>query len=167
MQLFANTRGLDENLAFYSLAIINVAGFPGRIIGNHLADLFGPLNMLIPAAAGSSLSIWLMLAIRNPASLIVVSIIYGAFSGSYFSISVAALASLAKAPSDIGSKTGLGLAIVSFGIFGAGPIQGALLTSSFHWIRPIAFSGAITGAGALIHTVGRFMVAKEKGTRWV
>lgn len=167
MQLFAITHGLDVNLAFYSLAIINAAGFTGRIVGNHLADSLGPINMLIPAGAGSTLSIWLMLAINNSASLIIISIIYGAFSGAYLSLSVSALASLAKLPSDIGSKTGLGLAIVSFGLLGSSPAQGALLTSSFHWIRPIAFSGTMTGVATVLHIAVRMRVAREKGSRWV
>lgn len=38
------------------------------------------------------------------------------------------------------ARTGLALALSSFGSLGAAPVQGALLTHDFHWIRPIAFS---------------------------
>lgn len=30
---------------------------------------------------------------------------------------------------------------MSIGILASGPVQGALLTSQFHWVRPIVFSG--------------------------
>jgi len=167
MQLFAVKHGLDADLAFYSLAIINASGFFGRIIGNHMADSIGPITMLIPAAAGTSLSIWLMLAIKNSAGLVIISILYGAFSGAYLSLTIAALNSLAKVPAHIGAKTGLGLAIVSFGLLGSSPSQGALLTSTFKWIRPVAFSGTMTAAAAILHVIVRQVVVKEKGQRWV
>jgi len=162
MQLFAIQHGLDANLAFYSLAIINASGIFGRLAGNHLADSVGPITVLIPVAAGTSLSIWLVLVIKNSASLVIISILYGVFSGAYLSLTVAALGSLAEVPSHVGSKTGLGLAIVSLSLLGSSA-QGAMLTPMFHWIRPIAFSGSITAAGTIFHIIARQVVAKEKG----
>jgi hypothetical protein len=41
------------------------------------------------------------------------------------------------------ARTGIALALGSFGALGSAPIQGALLTTGFLWIRPIAFSGVI------------------------
>ena len=39
------------------------------------------------------------------------------------------------------ARTGLALAIVSPALLGSAPLQGALLTHDYKWIRPIAFSG--------------------------
>ena len=39
------------------------------------------------------------------------------------------------------AKTGLILALTSFAFMGSTPISGALLTSEFHWERPIVFAG--------------------------
>jgi len=167
MQLFAIKHGLDANLAFYSLAIINASGIFGRIAGNHMADLIGPINMLVPAAAGTCLSIWLTLAIKNSVSLVIVSILYGAFSGAYLSLTIAALGSLAKIPAHIGSKVGVGLALTSFSLLGSSPSQGALLTPFFNWIRPIAFSGGMSAAGTIFHIIVRQVVARSKGSQRV
>ena len=41
---------------------------------------------------------------------------------------------------DSSARTGIGIAISSINTLGAAPAQGALLTGSFFWIRPIAFS---------------------------
>jgi len=167
IQLYAVEHRLDTNLAFYSIAIINAASVIGRIVGNHIADLYGPINILIPSAAGTALSIWLVLAINNSASLVIISILYGVFSGSYLSLVVATLASVAKHPSHIGSKTGIALAISSLSLLGSTPIHGALLTSTFKWIRPITFSGTFVTVAVFFFIMARQMIAKERGTQRV
>ncbi|KAJ7844672.1 hypothetical protein B0H13DRAFT_1908781 [Mycena leptocephala] len=53
------------------------------------------------------------------------------FSGAWLALSIAVLASLARNPDEVG-----------FGCLGSAPIQGALLTRKFFWLRPIAFSAA-------------------------
>ena len=44
-QLLARENGISENLAFYSLAIINGAGIVGRILPNRLSHYVGVINM--------------------------------------------------------------------------------------------------------------------------
>ena len=82
---------------------------------------------------------------------------------SGLSLSLIALGSLAQSPSEIGyaliqelalfslpyqfefsARTGLVLAIASLGCLFAAPTQGALLSRSYLWIRPIAFSSVST-----------------------
>jgi len=167
IQLYAIKHKLDTNLAFYTIAIINASSVFGRLIGNHLADIWGPVNIITPSAAGTALSIWLMLAIKNSASLVIVSIIYGFFSGAYLSLVVAVLASISKKPSHIGSKTGLCLAIVSFVFLGSTPAQGAVLTSEYNWVRAIVFSGSFTTVSFLVYIVAHHILYKETGRRRV
>ncbi|KAF4568235.1 hypothetical protein EYR36_010244 [Pleurotus pulmonarius] len=49
LQLYAILHGVDPNVAFYTLAIMNAAGLPGRIIPAILADRFGPFTIIVPA----------------------------------------------------------------------------------------------------------------------
>jgi len=167
MQLYAIEHGLDPNLAFYSIAIINAASAVGRVGGNFLADIVGPFTVITPTVFGLSLSIWLMLAIKNSASLIIVCIIHGMFSGAYFALVVLSLASLAKEPSHIGSKVGVALAIASFAFLGSTPSHGALLTPTFKWIRPVAFAGVFTGVAAVLHIFILLRIRREKGSKRV
>lgn len=66
LQLFSVTHGINSTLAFYSvssqaifldgyfshqyhqIAILNAASTLGRLAGNYLAQIYGPLNVLVP-----------------------------------------------------------------------------------------------------------------------
>lgn len=50
LQVFAAVHGVDANLAFYCLSILNAASVFGRVLPNFLADYFGPANMLVSTA---------------------------------------------------------------------------------------------------------------------
>jgi len=163
MQLYAIEHKLDANLAFYTIAIINAASIVGRLIGTFLADVVGPITVLTPSVAGLALSNWLMLAIHDSASLVIVSILYGFFSGAFLALILTSLASLAKQPSHVGSKTGIALAIASFALLGSAPSNGALLTPMFKWIRPITLSGVFTTVAAVFFVGVRQLVVREKG----
>jgi len=167
IQLYAIEHQLDLNLAFYTIAIINAASVFGRVFGTYLADIVGPINVLTPCVAGLALSNWLMLTIHDSASLVIVSILYGFFSGGFLALAFSSLASLAKHPSHTGSKTGIAFAISSFALLGSEPAHGALLTPMFKWIRPISFAGGFTTAATFVFIVVRHLVAREKGRQRV
>uniref|UniRef100_A0A8H8CK91 MFS general substrate transporter n=1 Tax=Psilocybe cubensis TaxID=181762 RepID=A0A8H8CK91_PSICU len=48
LQLYAVTHGINLTLSFYSLAILNGASTLGRLVGNYLAHVHGPFNVIIP-----------------------------------------------------------------------------------------------------------------------
>ncbi|KAJ7078653.1 major facilitator superfamily domain-containing protein, partial [Mycena epipterygia] len=122
---------VDSNLTFYSIAILNGASTFGRIIGNHLADVYGPYNIQIPCGLMTGAIIFAVLGVHNRASLIVVSILYGILSGAWLSLAFSILAALTRSQDEVGARIGLALALSSFGSFGSAPIQGALLTDEF------------------------------------
>ncbi|EJD00107.1 MFS general substrate transporter [Fomitiporia mediterranea MF3/22] len=167
LQLYAVQHSVDLTLAFYSLAIVNGCGAIGRVVGNFLSDLYGPFNLLVITSLSAAATIWAILGVNDRASLIVVSILYGIFSGAWLSLVVASLAFLSKTPKEVGARTGIGIAFSSFGTLGAAPAQGALLTSQFFWIRPIAFSGTVMIAAAGVFFVSRTLLVKERGTQKV
>ncbi|KAG5721998.1 Riboflavin transporter MCH5 [Termitomyces sp. T112] len=167
LQLYAVQHGVGQSIAFYSLAILNAASAFGRIGGNFLADRFGPWNLQPPCGLLTGAMIWAVLGVHTKSTLIAVSILYGLFSGAGLSLSVAGYAALARSPRESGARTGLALAIGSFGCLGSAPIQGALLTNRFNWIRPTAFSGIIVCCGGIIFLVTRMLLARQRGTQKV
>ncbi|CAE7162652.1 unnamed protein product, partial [Rhizoctonia solani] len=164
IQLFAVVHGIDETLAFYSLAILNAASIFGRTIPNFIADKLGPLNLLIPCSAISGALIFAMFGIKSAGALIVFSILYGFFSGAYVSLISPVIISLANGFHEIGIRLGLAFAIVAFAALTGTPIAGALLTRELIWWRPIVFSAIVVLGGCTMLCVARGIQAKRKGT---
>jgi len=168
LQLYSvQNANVGATLAFYSLAILNASSAFGRIGGNFLADRFGPWNLQIPCTTITAATIWAVLGVKNSATLVVVSILYGLFSGAGLSLTVAGWASLARNPREAGARTGLALAIASFGILGSAPAQGALLSDQFKWLRPIAFSSTLLFGSSLLFFITRILLVRERGTQKV
>ncbi|KAJ3804240.1 MFS general substrate transporter [Lentinula aff. lateritia] len=155
IQLYAIQHQVDSDLAFYSIAIMNGASSVGRVLGNHLADIYGPFNIQVPCTLITGATIWAVLGVHNTSSLITISIFYGLASGAWLALAFTALASLAKRTDEVGARVGLALALSSFGSLGAAPIQGALLQANFLWIRPIAFSSSVMCGGTFIFAITR------------
>ncbi|KAG8762277.1 hypothetical protein FRC11_010136 [Ceratobasidium sp. 423] len=167
IQLFAVVHGIDETLAFYSLAILNAASIFGRTIPNFIADKLGAFNLLTFCSAISGVLIFAMFGIKSAGALIVFSILYGFFSGAYVSLISPALISLAKGFHEIGIRMGLAFAIIGFAALVGTPIDGALLARELTWWRPIVFSGIIVLGGCVMLTVARGIQARRKGTALV
>ncbi|KAJ7892922.1 MFS general substrate transporter [Mycena olivaceomarginata] len=161
LQLFSVQHSVGSSLAFYSIAIINGTSAIGRVAANYLADIYGPFYLQVGTTLITAGTIFAVLGVHNSATLILVSVLYGIFSGAWLALSIACLASLARTPDEVGARTGIALALGSFGALGSAPIQGALLTTGFLWIRPIAFSGAILVASAFCFIGMSVLVGKR------
>ncbi|KAJ6595661.1 MFS general substrate transporter [Mycena vulgaris] len=161
IQLYAVQHSVGSSLAFYSIAILNGSSAFGRIAGNHLADIYGPFNVQVLCTFITGGTIWAVLGVHNSWSLVLVSILYGIFSGAWLALAFACLSSLARTPDEVGARTGLALALSSVGSLSSAPIQGALLTRDFIWIRPIAFSASMMFAGALCFAVTRILQSRR------
>ncbi|KAJ7359411.1 MFS general substrate transporter [Mycena albidolilacea] len=163
LQLFSVQHSVGSSLAFYSIAIINGTSAIGRVAANYLADIYGPFYLQVGTTLITAGTIFAVLGVHNSATLILVSVLYGIFSGAWLALSIACLASLARTPDEVGARTGIALALGSFGALGSAPIQGALLTTGFLWIRPIAFSGAILVASAFCF-IGMSVLAGKRAS---
>jgi hypothetical protein len=64
------------------LAMLNGASAFGRLVANWLADRYGPFNVLVPSCLFSGALIIAMLGVTSSAALVVVSLLYGFFSGA-------------------------------------------------------------------------------------
>ncbi|KAF7347960.1 MFS general substrate transporter [Mycena sanguinolenta] len=142
IQLFSVQHNIDSTLAFYSVSILNASGAFVRVLGNHWADVYGAFNTQLGCAIGSGVFVLAILGIHDRVSLMLIALFYGAFSSAYLALTFACFSSLARGPEEVGARTGVALALCSLGTLLSGPIQGALLTSDFHWIRPVAFAAA-------------------------
>ncbi|KAF7356661.1 MFS general substrate transporter [Mycena venus] len=167
IQLFAVSHNVGSNLAFYSIAIVNISSAFGRISGNHFADKFGAFNVMIPYTLFTGATIWAMLGIHNAGTLVAVSILYGYFSGAWLGLALVAMSSLARSQDEVGARVGLALALSSVGSLVSAPIQGALLTSKYLWIRPAGFSGCMLFAGAGAFIVARTLQARVRSSNQV
>ncbi|KAG8741703.1 hypothetical protein FRC10_002576 [Ceratobasidium sp. 414] len=102
LQLFAVRHNLDQNLAFYSLTILNAASIIGRTIPNFLSDRVGVFNVMIPCSAIAGILVFAMFGVKSSGALLVFSILYGFFSGSFFSLMSPMIVALAQHMHEVG-----------------------------------------------------------------
>ncbi|KAF8596146.1 MFS general substrate transporter [Ceratobasidium sp. AG-I] len=163
IQLFAVVHGLDNTLAFYSLAILNAASIFGRTIPNFIADKLGPFNMLITCATINGALIFAMFGVKSSGALIVFSILYGFFSGAYISLISPIFISLSKNMQEIGIRLGLAFTILGAAALVGTPIAGALLSDELTWWKPLTFAGIMVLAGSVSLAAARQIQVKRKG----
>ncbi|VDB99736.1 unnamed protein product [Peniophora sp. CBMAI 1063] len=167
LQLFSVLHGLDNTFAFYTIAILNAAALPGRIVPNLFVPRFGIFNVLAFCSVACFALMFAMFGTTSVASVTVFAILYGFFSGAFFTLITVAVATLAREPSEAGSRLGLAYFLASIGLLVGNPIDGALLGSTFPWSRAIIFSGVMSVAGTICVLVARHFVVKRKGTQFV
>jgi len=165
LQLWVNLHRLSNTLAFYTIAILNAASIPGRIVLNMLADRIGPFNVLVPVITILGALIFAMFGVTSTGAVVVFAILYGFFSGAYIALLAPTLASTASDVSELGVRLGLAYFVASFAFLTGTPISGALLGSGVHWYKPIIFSAVVLLAGSGIVGVARMMYSSRRGTQ--
>ncbi|EPT04639.1 hypothetical protein FOMPIDRAFT_1021830 [Fomitopsis schrenkii] len=168
LQLWLDLHGIDNTLAFYTVAILNAASIPGRVIPNMLADYYGALNVVIPISLIMGALVFVMFGVTNTAAIIIFSILYGFFSGAYIALVPSVLAVLSNRTEELGICMGLGYCFIAFAMLTGTPIDGALLGhgSDLHWPSPIVFSAVVMIAGSGFTCIGRHFLVKVKQTQW-
>ncbi|KAI0696992.1 MFS general substrate transporter [Cerioporus squamosus] len=167
LQLYSILHGVDANFAFYTIAIMNGAAIPGRIVPSYLADRYGPFNtILLPTVACSAL-LFSLFGVQEVASTVVFAVLFGFFSGAYLSLCAPCVASLARNPSELGARFGPAYLIASFGALSGTPISGALLGHTFPWWKTIVFCGTASLVSLILLIIARSMIARRKGSQFV
>ncbi|KAI0031761.1 major facilitator superfamily domain-containing protein [Vararia minispora EC-137] len=167
LQLFAIIHGVDANVAFYMLAVLNGASIPGRILFNGLSPRFGVFNFLIFTGIACAVLIFAMFGVSSVAGVAVLSVLYGFFSGAFLSLLTPAVAVLSKHEGEIGTRVGIAYGLSCLGTLTGTPVDGALLGDTFPWWRAIVFSGVMTIAGILLMLVTRQYLTQRKNTQFV
>ncbi|CAL1708741.1 unnamed protein product [Somion occarium] len=166
-QLFAITHGVDSNVAFYTIAMLNAGSIPGRVLPGILAHRLGTFNFLIFSTAAMAVVIFALFGISSVGGIVVFAILAGLFSGAYFSLLAAAMASFARTPGEAGLRMGLSFALAALGLLTGTPIIGALLGSNLVWSKTIIFSGVTVVAGLIVFVLSRQIVAHRKASQIV
>jgi hypothetical protein len=192
LQLNTVERGISSTLAFYTvhvllcrlqtdydqtdynltvfllqLAIMNGAGFFGRIIPTMLVPRLGVFNLVIFTTLCCGILIFSLQGVTNAAGTVMVSLLYGFFLGAYSGLAVPMMASLASNHSEIGARIGVCYTFTGISSLVGTPIAGALLGAEFHWIRPISFAATAVLVASCFFAAARFGLARLKTSYWV
>ena len=127
VQSFALNIGIDQDLAFYLLSVMNAAGMIGRLLPNFVADKVGNLNVIIPCGILSSILTLTWFTATTQPRLIAVSILYSFFSGGIVALPPAIIVFLAPDLSKLGTLIGMAFFAGSLGVLIGSPIAGAIL----------------------------------------
>lgn len=157
VQLDAISQGVNSNLAFYTLVILNGVGAVGRVLAGYLADSVGVLNLVVATASASSILVFCMLAVHDVAGFISFSALFGLTSSAYISLLAPMLSVLARDVSEIGARMGFCFTVIGFAALISSPIYGALLSKSFIWWRPTVYSAICLGVAAVSYSIARYL----------
>ncbi|KAK0650033.1 major facilitator superfamily domain-containing protein [Cercophora newfieldiana] len=149
---YAISRGMNNTLAGYLVAILNGAGVPGRIIPGIMGDKLGRLNALCAAGVATAVLIFCWPTAVSDAAIIVFSVAIGFTSGAIISGASVAITLCASNPKDVGTWLGQALAIASLAALGGGPANGALVKAydSFDQVSYLSGSACMFGAALVL-----------------
>ncbi|KAF8186784.1 monocarboxylate permease [Pholiota molesta] len=167
IQLNAVTHGIPKRLAFYSVPVLNAGSIFGRILPGALSHKFGSFNMATFSTIGAGVIVLSMIVVKDFAGTVIFGIFFGVFSGACIALTPAMFAQMADHPNEVGTRLGIYFGLGGFiGLF-ANPILGALLTSQYHWARPIIFSGVGMILTGIVYGAARHYVVQRHGTQKV
>ena len=144
--------GVDENLAFYLLAVINAGSFFGRTLPYLISKYFGPMQTFAFWTFVGVILLFSWIGIHSLPGFIVFCVSWGLVSGVLVTAPPAAVAHPVLSPSlsVIGLRLGMSWLLASVGVLCGSPIVGALVdikTASF--LKAQCFAGAMMALGAL------------------
>lgn len=146
------------------LLVLNGIGVLGRLIPSYFADKYtGPYNVLIPFCFISAIILYCWPLVKNEAGLFAWASIFGFFVAGFQGIFPAALTTLTKDMSKVGTRNGQGFAVVGMGTFIGPPIAGALIQSNGGgYLVAQLFAGSTVLLGSLILIIGRWSITGPK-----
>lgn len=147
---------MSEGVAAYLVIILNAASVPGRILPNvpAVTRRLGPLNMMVVSVFSLSLLVLCLNAAPQAAGLFVVVILYGFFTGAFFSLQPTIFARLTTDANRIGTRMGMASTCMSFGLLLGAPSSGALMRT-FGFDASWAWSGVALAVGMVAVVVSR------------
>lgn len=145
-------RILDTRMAFYLVPILNVGSCFGRVIPNAISDKIGPFNIVTPGAFITGIILFCLIKAKSEASIIVLALLGGFFSGVYIAMPPACFIPLINDKTKIGTRIGMGYGVISLSLLIGGPGAGAILGTAapLQWHALWAFGGATTCASGIM-----------------
>ncbi|KAG4440082.1 hypothetical protein IFR05_004425 [Cadophora sp. M221] len=157
------SHGFTQDLAIYTIVILNAGSIIGRILPAYLADRFGRFNSVFLVSfvtAIAFIGFWLPLELKtNPTNtqIFAFSACYGFASGAFISVMMPCAAELGPV-GKLGQRFGTYQAVIGFASLTSLPIQGALIPhdhGGFTYL--IIFSGACLLCGTVFICVARML----------
>ncbi|KAL1716158.1 major facilitator superfamily domain-containing protein [Schizophyllum commune] len=160
MQLYAEMHGVNQQLCFYSFAILSFASIFGRILPGWMADRWGAAEVFVPSlgVVGEWLGVFLdvfslgfwraratvvfaLFGCGHPAGLVIFALVFGYFFGTVIAMYMPMVASMTPEGAGMGRRLGVSLTPVGIGSFVGPPMVGAILGPNYDWWKTIVFSG--------------------------
>lgn len=160
VQSFAIESGIaSENVGFYIVPAMNAGSIPGRILPALLAQYLGPLNMIIGATVALGACGFGFLGTNALASVYVVAIMYGFFSGLFFAMQPTIFVRLTSDMAVVGTRFGMAFTVMSVALLFGSPIGGAVqgpggYDASWIYVGVAAFAGSAVMCTARVLKVG-------------
>ncbi|KAI1385225.1 MFS general substrate transporter [Hypoxylon trugodes] len=149
------------------LLLLNGIGILGRLLPNHLADRFGPLNLMIPTCLVCGVCLLSWMAVKTPAGVYGWTSIFGIFAGALQSLFPAGLSSLTTDLRKQGTRMGMVFTIVSFAVLTGNPIAGAIIGSmGGRYEGAQGFTGACLLVGMGLLASARWVRMRRTGMGW-
>lgn len=156
---YGESQGItNASLSFYLVPILNATSMFGRTVPNAFSDFTGPINIIIPGALICGILVFCMVAVGSVGAIVIVTLLFGFFSGVFISLPPVCFVMLTKDKSKIGTRIGMGFALIGFGILIGGPGGGSILGQSDtpNWTGLFIFGGACEVVSALVFFALRF-----------
>ncbi|KAI3339320.1 riboflavin transporter MCH5 [Ustulina deusta] len=147
--------------------ILNGVSIFGRLLPNHLADRYGPLNMLTPFALLGGVTIFAWMVVDTSTKIYVWAAFYGIAAGGIQSLFPAGLSSLTTDPRKQGTRIGMVFTIVSFATLTGNPIAGAIIAANggrYNGAQGFAGTSLVLGASLLF--AARLVRMRRTGSGW-
>ena len=113
--------------------------------------------MFVPTCLGLSILSFAWIGIKNSPGLIVFTVLYGFFSGTFLTLPFSTVVRLSPDMGVVGVRMGMACAVVSLGLLVGTPVGGAVLEHG--WPALQAFGAAVLMVSAVAITAAR--VAKS------
>ncbi|KAH8705640.1 putative MFS monocarboxylate transporter [Talaromyces proteolyticus] len=149
--------GIGVDLSNYLIAILNAASLFGRLLGGAISNKFGRSNVMFFSSTACGILILGWLAIKSLGGMIVFSILYGFFSGSFIGLFPSMIAMAAPKPNMIGTYVGMAMGFLGIAGLTGTPITGAMINSYGTYTAAIIFSGVVCLGGSALLLVARFI----------
>lgn len=158
--------GLNLDVQFYSLTVLNSMSALGRIFPGFVADLVGRFNILFSLATLTLVvmcSVWIPFGSQSEATLYAVVAIFGFGSGGWVSLAPVCAGQLCRTE-DYGRFYGTIYSVAAFGVLLTVPVGGQLLQSTTPQIL-VGFYSAVLLVGLVSVAMSRWALLDWKW-RW-
>ncbi|KJA24153.1 hypothetical protein HYPSUDRAFT_38917 [Hypholoma sublateritium FD-334 SS-4] len=152
--------GVNSDFAFYFIAIANASSLFGRYAAGRVADIIGPMNVMIPFTAWTGILTYAWPFAKSKSSLIAVTVIYGFGSGAYVSLISNPIMEMGDT-GDVGRRTGMFMSILALGALAGPPISGAISTATGNFKAVGYYAGTTVLIGVGLIGVSRYFVLRR------